>query len=228
MHAHPCGTGTAQVVPRRGRNFLDLRVFANLLAAPALLHNGKMTLWCRHKDATSSRHLLWLPACLIAALIAARITQTRADDFVTIEVVGEIDQKCRLNALPASIELGKISKSGTQFIPFHIDCNTPFEYSVRSRDGAFKNPEVTAASIGFVGQIPYQLDLRIPTDGGLILALCDSVNLSGLSPSCGHGNSGSSIAIGQIASLTLSWAVGAELVAGTYSDVVTLTFRPRL
>jgi hypothetical protein len=200
-----------------------------LLAEPALLHNGTMTLWGRHKNSRSSRRLLWLPACSIVALTTPLpATQTRAEDLVTIEVVGEIDPKCRLNALPVGIELGQISKSGTQLIPFQINCNAPFEYSVRSRDGALKHLDVIEASIGLVAQIPYKLDVRIPTDEGLILDQCDSSNLSGSSPSCGHGNSGSSTAIDQTASLTLSWNVSAELVAGTYSDVLTLTFRPRL
>jgi hypothetical protein len=200
-----------------------------LLVAAALIHNGAMTCWRRQSTGSSSLTLLWLAACSIAALTTVYpVPGVRAEDVVTIEVVGEIQPKCRLSALPVGIELGEIPASGTRLIPFQIDCNTPFEFSVRSRDGALKNPEASGNSIGFVNHIPYMLEIRVPTDEGLILDQCDSASLSGASPSCGHGNSGFATAIDQTASLKISWAVSAVLIAGTYSDVLTVTFQPRL
>lgn len=200
-----------------------------MLLAPALPHNGVMKSWWR-QIVTSSLHPLWLAGCSIVAWTALYpVFRTRAEDLVTIEVVGEIDPKCRLSALPTGIELGQISASGTRSIPFQIDCNTPFEFSVRSRDGALKNPGAPEnSSIGFSNQIPYMLEVRVPTDEGLILGQCDSASLAVASPSCGHGNSGFATAINQTASLTVTWAVSGELVAGTYSDVLTVTFQPRV
>ena len=200
-----------------------------MLVAAALIHNGAMTSWRRQSTVSSSLPLLWLAACSIVALTTVdSVPQACAEDVVTIEVVGEIQPKCRLSALPADIELGQISTSGSRFIPFQIDCNTPFEFSVRSRDGALKSLGSPENSVGFVSQIPYLLEIRVPTDEGLILDQCDSASLAGASPSCGHGNSGFATAIDQTASLKISWAVGAELIAGTYSDVLTVTFQPRL
>jgi hypothetical protein len=199
-----------------------------LLIVAALPHKGMMTSWWGQRNVDSRRRRSWLPACSITALAVCLTFQaTHADDVVTIQLVGEIDPECRLSALPSSIELAQISASGTQSIPFEIDCNTPFEYSVRSREGALKSG-VPAPSIGFVDQILYVLQTRIPTDEFLILNQCDSQSLSGASPSCGHGNSGNATAIHQTASLAISWTVSAEVVAGTYTDVLTLTFGPRL
>jgi hypothetical protein len=188
-----------------------------------------MKSWWRQITVSSSLHPLWLAGgSVVAWTTVCPVPLTHAEDLVTIEVVGEIDPKCRLSALPTGIELGQISASGTRSIPFQIDCNTPFEFSVRSRDGALKNPGTPENSIGFLNQIPYALEVRIPTDEGLILDQCDSGILSEASPSCGHGNSGFATAIDQTASLIVTWAVSAELVAGTYSDVLTVTFQPRV
>jgi hypothetical protein len=187
-----------------------------------------MKSWCWQRNVTSAKHVLWLAACSFVALAVSPVSEVRAEDLVTIELVGEIDPKCRLSALPAGIELGQISASGTQTMSFQIDCNTPFEYGISSRDGALKNGEGPQPGMGFANQIPYMLEIRIPTDEALILEQCDSESLSGATPSCGQGNSGSATAINQTASLMISWAVTSELVAGIYSDIVTLTFRPRV
>jgi hypothetical protein len=199
-----------------------------LLVALALSHNGTMTYWYGQENVSAARHLWWLAASSIVALTVCLVPRTRAEDLVTIEVVGEIEPKCRLNAFPAGIELGQFSASGTQFVSFQIDCNTPFEYSIRSRDGALTTLGSPVQSMGFVNQIPYMLEARIPTDGDSILDRCGSAGLSGVSPSCGNGNSGNATAIDQTASLIISWAIDAELVAGSYTDVLTLTFGPRL
>jgi hypothetical protein len=153
---------------------------------------------------------------------------TRASDVVTIELSGEIEPKCGLSALPAALGLGQISSSGSQEVPFRVDCNTPFEYVVASREGALKNNDFSGNAAGFTNRLPYLLEIRVQIDGGVLVSRCDSADLTGSSPACGNANSGSATAIDQAASLAISWAAGAELSAGTYSDTVTLTFRPRL
>jgi hypothetical protein len=133
----------------------------------------------------------------------------------------------RLTALPGSVNLGALTKTGTQFIPFQVNCNAPFNYSVRSREGALKTGALNVPP-GFVVKIPYSLETRIPTNEGLIIDQCGSATLAMSVPSCGHGGSGSAIAIEQIGSLMISWAISDELVVGTYTDVVTLSVSPRL
>lgn len=187
-----------------------------------------MMAWWGHRDLGSGRRVSRLLIYSFTTLTVCLFAQANAEDVATIQLVGDIDPECRLSALPSTIELAQISASGAQSVPFEISCNTPFEYSVRSREGAMKIIGAPPPGIGFVNQIPYAVQTRIPTDEILILDQCDSQSLSAASPSCGHGNSGNATAIRQAASLTISWSVSAELAAGTYADVLTLTFGPRL
>jgi hypothetical protein len=173
----------------------------------------------------ASRHV---GVCIIAFFVAgAQTTGTCADDSIAIELIGDIEPECRLTALPGSVNLGALTKTGTQFIPFQVNCNAPFNYSVRSREGALKTGALNVPP-GFVVKIPYSLETRIPTNEGLIIDQCGSATLAMSVPSCGHGGSGSAIAIEQIGSLMISWAISDELVVGTYTDVVTLSVSPRL
>jgi hypothetical protein len=167
-------------------------------------------------------------ACVIAFFAAsAQTTSACAGDSVAIELVGDIEPECRLTALPGGINLGTLAKTGTQLIPFQLNCNAPFDYSVRSREGGLKAGALNVP-LGFAAKIPYALETRIPTNEGIIIDQCGSATLATAAPPCGHGGSGSAIAIEQTGSLMISWAIGDELVAGTYTDVVTLSVSPRL
>lgn len=191
-----------------------------------MIQNGRMTLWSCLINKRTFLHITWVTACCVGA--ALPVAPSHAGDLVTIEVTGEIEPKCRISAFANAIEFGQISASGTQAATFHVDCNSPFEYRLRSRNGALQNLEHQEHSAGFANRIPYSLEFRLPTDGGLILERCDSATLSDASPSCGGGNSGGGIAISQTASIAVSWVAPSHLVAGTYSDFITLTFCPRI
>ena len=165
--------------------------------------------------------------CALAILVASAChSNACADDAVSIEIVGDIAARCRLSALPATVDMGSLAKTGTQFIPFQVDCNAPFGFDVRSRDGGLKGEFVGTAS-GFTNIIPYTLEVRIPTDGGLIFEQCGSAALGSTTPSCGHGDSGNAVAIDETASLFVAWETSEEIVAGTYVDVLTVSVFPR-
>jgi hypothetical protein len=163
---------------------------------------------------------------LIALLSILTDNKARAGDDVSIELSGNIEARCRLTSFPASAELGEVRQSGTHQIPFQIDCNTPFNFEVRSREGALKGQGAVTAP-GFASIIPYTLELKIPTDEGLIVSQCASSTLAAATPSCGSGTSGFAIAIEQIGSLTMSWSIADTPVAGSYTDVVIVSVGPR-
>ncbi len=197
---------------------------------PALLaHNEEMKSWSLRTDVPLFRApLRCARICVLAILAVGRYSSGAvAEDSVSIELVGEIEARCRLLQLPATLDLGRLTKSGVQLVPFQIDCNSPFAYEVRSREGGLKSENAVVAA-GFAAIIPYTLELRVPTDGGFILDQCNSATLAIALPACGHGNSGSAVAIEQTASLMISWSTSEELVAGVYADVVTVNVSPRI
>ena len=163
---------------------------------------------------------------LIGLLSILTNHQAHGSEDVSIELSGNIEARCRLTSFPTSAELGEVLQSGIHQIPFQIDCNTPFSFEVRSREGALKGQAAVTAP-GFTTLIPYTLELKIPTDEGLIVSQCASSTLAAATPSCGRGTSGSAIAIERTGSLTLSWSIADVPVAGAYADVVTVNVGPR-
>ena len=179
-------------------------------------------------------HDIWrkrkLASCFAMAILALSqmlCDRLVADDTVSIEVSVQIQPACLLNNPTYSADLGQIQTAGSQVIGFGIDCNAPFQYSLQSREGGLRNNQ-NGATVrpGFISLIPYTLRIAIPTDAGGISDVCDSSQLSGSSPSCPFTNSGNGIAIAQTGSMTFSWSTDKILVAGPYSDVVTLTIQP--
>lgn len=150
-----------------------------------------------------------------------------AGDAVSIELQGEIEPVCRLTGLSTTIDLGNIANSGSRQIPLGVDCNTPFSYTVQSLAGGLKASALGSSAPGFVSLLPYLLQISIPTDAGPVTGQCQSTELTAENPQCTYQGSSTGIAIRQTGTLTLTWATPDELIAGTYSDVLTLTVQPR-
>lgn len=161
------------------------------------------------------------------SLIAGFAASVRAGDAVSIELQGEVPAMCRLTSESATVDLGILANSGSRQISVDVDCNTPFSYVVRSLAGGLKVSDSGAPPPGFASLIPYLVQLSIPTDAGVASGECESSELIGDNPACTYVSSPTGIAIAQTGTLTLTWATQNELVAGTYSDVLTLTVQPR-
>lgn len=165
-------------------------------------------------------------ACLLMAA-ATKTTSLHAADAVSIELQGEIDAGCRLDAVSPNVDLGTIFKIGSRQISFGINCNAPFSYSVSSQSGGLQNIYGTVAQPGFTNLIVYSVEVSIPTDAGIIGGVCASSMLTGSLPTCTYPHSGNGIAIDQLGSLTLSWSSPDDFVAGPYADVLTLHVKPQ-
>jgi hypothetical protein len=165
--------------------------------------------------------------CLaLVAVCAAHPSQS--SDLVSIGLEGEIEAECQLHLSSAAANLGQIGASGSKLIPFILNCNTPFAYHVHSRERGLKHSGLSAQQASFAALLPYTLDLRIPTDMGILTEQCISGSLGEAPTDCGNGASGGGIAISQNGSLTISWSTDRELLPGVYSDVLTFTVRPQL
>jgi len=167
-------------------------------------------------------------AASIFFVAASQMTSLDAASSVSIELQGEIEPECQLNALSSAIDLGSIFKSGSKQISFGINCNAPFSYAVMSQSGGLQNGDRTPVRAGFTSFVVYSVAVAIQTDGGTIAGACSSAALTPQAPTCSYPDSGNKIAIGQVGFLNLSWSSPDELVAGPYVDVLTLSLQPRL
>jgi hypothetical protein len=142
---------------------------------------------------------------------------------------------------PSTVALGDLGKAGSVAIPFRLDCNSNFAITVVSSNGGLQQQAAaavapsTAAAGGFAGRLDYDLAVQVDTDTGPVASHCAASALSSgggcamAQAGAGGGlSSDGGVAIGRDGGLVLSWTAPAErLVAGRYSDTVTITVEAR-
>jgi len=180
------------------------------------------------KQSPLHRFLRCIPTFCFAFVAVCATQPSQSSDLVSIGLEGEIEAECQLHLSSATANLGQIGASGSKVIPFTLNCNTPFAYHLHSRERGLKHSGPSAQQSSFADLLSYTLDLRIPTDAGIVTERCISGSLGGTVTDCANGTSGGGIAINENGSLTISWSTESELLAGVYSDVLTFTVRPQL
>lgn len=188
-----------------------------------------------------SKWLFVSAAALVVATSSACFASDEAQsgaaqgrDRLVVELVGAIDTVCELPEFPESIDLGRLDQRDTHQVDFVVNCNAPFAYQVTSQNGALKHATHEAPK-GFADRLPYALRMYIPTDKGVIDDTCRSPRLREGGRPCRLSNSGDGISINQSARMTFSWdsapatpgGSNRPLIAGEYSDVLTITLMAR-
>lgn len=162
--------------------------------------------------------LLW--ACTAPSLVFAA-------DRISLRLEGDILPECTVGSASSqafALDVGEIAGSGARDYVFGLSCNAPFSYRLEARYGALTNSAASAAPRGFAATIPYEVRMRIPTDGAPIEDSCPGESLQAGRVRCAFSNSGNAIAIDAQGRLTLAWQAGsARLVAGNYTDHLTVT-----
>lgn len=167
---------------------------------------------------------------LLALALLPSAHEARAD-VLSISASGTIGTSCSITP-SAPFSTPNLSNSGNVPAQATVNCNSGFKVNALSANGAIKN--VTAAPSGFANALPYNLTLSVPLEtGGPVSATCASSSLvsgqSGcaLSPANATGlSSGGKASLNKTANLTVAWTVPAlptRLLAGSYSDTITLT-----
>jgi hypothetical protein len=163
-----------------------------------------------------------------AFLIAIVLCSEAGAQGVAITLEGEVPIECRLDGATSRISLGAIGRRGSATIPFRVRCNTPFEFSMRSLNGALKLEGAGRLRPGFTDSIGYDADVRIPTSSGELSSNCASARLQADVATCNFPTSGDGVALKGDASLTFSWRFEREPVAGVYSDQLVLSVGPSI
>lgn len=145
-----------------------------------------------------------------------------------IDLRGEVAARCRMTSPPALTGRIDLNRAGNARAPFGLDCNAPFQLSVRSGQGGFAAGELRE---GITPRIAYELALDVDTDAGMnALGWCSADKLIlGASAGCAFGaqgwSSGNATAINRMGSLSVRWNApgnGALPAQGEYRDTITV------
>ena len=159
---------------------------------------------------------------MISALLAAPAAHA---DSVSILATGTIPSGCTVGKT-SDFAPANLTASGSVTAGALVDCNMPFLIRSTSANGAIKT--AGAASAGFANSVAYTyaLSVGVQGNGGPATAACTSAQM--LANNC-ILSSGSKTANNKAGTLTVSWtppALPTKLVAGTYSDTITLSIGP--
>ena len=176
----------------------------------------------------------WL---LAAGAAAAASTTTLVGDpqTLTVDVTGEVAGRCGFSTPPADQPvLGDLATAGSLTLNFAVDCNTPFRVRAVSANGGLKTSSATGD--GFTNLLDYSLRLQLGTDAGGLDATCNADALVSAAGGCpyygaaaGEGlSSGQGVSLNSSGALKFDWTTAPRrLVAGTYSDTVTIVVEAR-
>jgi spore coat protein U-like protein len=148
-----------------------------------------------------------------------------AGNTVKIAVTGNIVPSCSTSSAVQVLDVGNIAKAGSAKVTFAVDCNAPFQYSVRSEKGAMRLLNAPATVLAGRFEAPYDVHVKIPlTLGGQIDDACNSRAIRFGAFGCKFSDSGHKIAVDQTAEMQISWGDAQQmLAAGQYTDQLTIT-----
>lgn len=141
---------------------------------------------------------------------------------------GRIVQRCEIQG-GESIDLGELRGGLVAAADFGLDCNVPFDIQVVSTRGGLAHASQPLGEGPFSGTLPYDLNVTVPTlyPGREVIVRASflSSNMMGRTVL----SSGDGIASGR-GSLELRTREpsGAGLLAGRYTETLTMTISPRV
>lgn len=150
-----------------------------------------------------------------------------AGQVLSVMVSGAIAERCELSG-GGAVDLGEL-QGGEEFsAPLGLDCNMPFDIGVRSLRGALAHETQPGGEGPYSGALTYRLSLTIPVVDPLPATLRSSFSSAEL-VSERTLSSGDAIAAGGASMrVKMDRPAGAGLLAGRYTETVTLTITPKV
>jgi len=175
-------------------------------------------------------------AALCAMIAAGSASTASADNFadhgvdlvgtrLDVVVSGKILPRCEIHG-GGQIDFGELTGGKRAQGALALDCNVPFEVSLVSQNGGLAHQGQPRGEGPYSGNLAYDVELDLPTvspEAGSIQARFHSRNRQ-LSVSSGEGISAG---VGRIQFVTRD-PEGAGLLAGQYSEVLTVNIAPRV
>ena len=166
------------------------------------------------------RQTLVILLLVTAAFASPAYAQSQSLD---IQASGTIAASCSLTKASEFLA-ANLSANGSVSATATVNCNTGFSIAAASANGAVKRVPPGTPPANFSNSLAYSFSLSVPLDsGGPAVANCSSAAM--LANSCSL-SSGGGTAAAKTATLTASWTIPVlptRLLAGGYSDTITLT-----
>lgn len=146
---------------------------------------------------------------------------------ISVSVVGEIRSRCQLGE-GREINLGDITVPKQAVAHLELDCNVPFDLSIKARNGGLSHSTLPNGQGGFSGTLSYGLSVDLPVlnpSERLVSGRYQSRDLRNgvtLSSDQGISRGGASL------KFQTGTAEGHGLLAGEYSEVIVLIIAPRM
>ncbi|KQR53306.1 hypothetical protein ASF81_11980 [Brevundimonas sp. Leaf168] len=178
----------------------------------------------------SVRRLSGVVALIVSAVASPTLAKPVADNLdvgktLNVTVTGRIVPRCEIQG-GGDIDFGELTGGERATALFGLDCNVPFDLGVTSARGGLAHATKPQGEGPFSGVLPYDVTLTVPTlrpEPRTVRASFSSVDHTGVL------SSGDGIAAGggKIEFRTRQPA-GAGLLAGQYSETLTVTVTPRV
>lgn len=176
-----------------------------------------------------------LMALVVAAFAAGSVAAEPMRDAssavigsrLDVVVKGRITPRCQMSG-GGDVDLGELSGGESVSALFALDCNVPFDISMQSSRGGLAHVSQPQGEGPFVGLLPYDMRLTIPTlrpsPATVQASFTSTQMIGGRTLSSGDGIA----AGGGKLELRTRKPEGAGLLAGRYSEALTLTVTPRM
>lgn len=149
-----------------------------------------------------------------------------ASDKMAVRVQGQIRSRCAMGR-GGHIDMGNLEVASEAEVSVGLTCNVPFILRISARHGEMVHSELPGGQGGYAGRVPYGVDIKVP--------------LLNPSPSMMSGQYQGNQLRGGVAldSINAIAAGGAflkfstfdrqgDLLAGEYSETITMTIQPKM
>ena len=147
---------------------------------------------------------------------------------LSVTLVGRIEDRCSISG-GGTLALGELTPGEAVSADFSLDCNVPFDIRILSENGGLTHLTKPEGEGPFAGRLPYELGIRIPVLNPGPSTLNHSFTSSELSGEVVL-SSGQAVAAARPSRLVLTTrnVPGAGLLAGDYSEMLTVSVAPRM
>ncbi|WP_292051156.1 MULTISPECIES: hypothetical protein [unclassified Brevundimonas] len=175
-----------------------------------------------------------LAACLIsvASAASAHIVPTpglpagRDTNELSVQVQGVISPRCAMGS-GRTVNMGDLNRAALARVDLHLTCNLPFTLRMRAANGALKHAVMPGGQGGYSGAVPYGMDVNVPLLEPMLTRMGGVFSGSQLRAGVAL-DSRQAIAAGGAVIKFSTPGSNNDLLAGEYSEVITLTLEPKI
>lgn len=191
---------------------------------------------CGRSYTNQAKVLAGVAAIVASSLIAVEASAHSApgpvvpdwsdSNSLAVRVQGVIRPRCALGS-GGPVDMGDLARSAEARVNVPLTCNMPFVMRLQARNGAMVHSELPGGQGGYSGHAPYGVEVAVPlidpAPTGMGGRFSGSQLRAGVSL-----DSRDAIAEGGASFRFFSRGSGMDLLAGQYSETITVTIQPKM